>query len=256
MIKFTRFCCLIAIVAALPTRSLCENPQLCYLGESVVEEMNLQVSANRKIDPAILMASLTFLERCPFAVVPSFKRYANDKDDLHRTWVTALKSSADVGTGSSLDTFLAAAHQSVIAARNHSLDEFLDGIFDRSATTPEIPHSALDHLLDQQASSILQRIGGCDSAECYALSDFLLFLLGTHPTAFWSAMRSDPDNAKKWLSQLPDLSFAGEPSQARRRESIRKALLKRVSAQGASGFRDEKSQCIRALSRISFRAWN
>lgn len=253
--KLIHLCCSLAAVFGLSTLALCENSQLCQLGASVVEEMSFQLSANGKIDPTTLNNSAAFLEKCPGTVMQSFDRLAIDKEALHRAWISALISN---GSHSDLDTLLAAIHRSVVNERSRPLEEFLDGIFNHSsisAETSEKRSSNLDQLFEQQASSTLVQFSHCDAAECYDISDILLFLLGSHPAAFWSAMHSNSAEATKWLSQLQDVSFAGEPSQAQPREQIRKVLLTQISVPAATSFQDEKSQCIKTLNQISYHPW-
>lgn len=237
-----------------PLRSFSEEPLLCHLGESIVEEMSLQSSASGKIDSTTLINSMIFLERCPGLVVPSF-RSTEDREKLHNAWIASLKSSRDSEANSNLEAFLAAAHRSVVAYDNPSLTKFVDGIFDRLSVVPDNDTRNFDHLLERQTVSTLAKFSHCDGADCYSLSDFLLFLLGSNPTAVWSAMHSDSADAAKWLSAVPDLSFAGAPSDAEGREQIRRYLLKRISVPAKSGLQDERSLCLKKLNSISFRSW-
>lgn len=252
----TRFCCLIAFMLLSQLHAFCEDPLLCSVGASVVEEMNLQFKANRSIAPVTLKSSVAFLEACPTAIMPSFERFSSDGEDFHRAWIESLKSTSGNGTYTDLDSLLNAAHTSVNGKKDRPLDAFLDGIFVHTATSSKNISLTLDESLERQVVLVLRQFAHCDGAECYDISDFLLFFLGTHPTQFWSAMRSAPDDTTKWLSQLPDESFAGMPSEAHRRKSVRTLLLKRVSMASRPGFEREKSRCISVLNKVTYRAWN
>lgn len=246
---------LVAILLVLPNAALCENPLLCRLGESVVEEMNFQLAASGKIDHATLMNSVAFLDKCPGSVMPAFNSFANNREALHHAWISALKSDGRNRANSALGILLAAAHRSITDEQDRPLESFLDGIFSPATISPESLRPNLDHLFEQQSSSTLIQFSHCDAAECYDISDVLLFLLGSHPIAFWSAMHSNPTDASKWLSQLQFTSFSGDPSQAQSRERIRKFLLEQISIQVTAHFQTEKSQCIRTLSKMSYRPW-
>jgi hypothetical protein len=254
VLNLIRLGVLLAILLA-PLRSFSEEPQLCHLGESIVEEMSLQLSANGKIDPTALTNSTVFLERCPRSLVPSFHRSTGDQETLRKVWIASLKSARDAGTNSNLNAFLSAAHRRFVMYDDPSLTKFLDGVFDRSSIAPDNGTRNLDHLLEEQATATLAKFSHCEGADCYSISDFLLFLLGSNPTAFWSAMHSDPRDAAKWLSQLPDNSFAGDPSDAGEREKIRRYLLDRISIPAKRGLQTQRSLCLRKLNAISFRSW-
>jgi hypothetical protein len=118
---------MIGLLLALPSRSWASSP-LCELGTSIIEQMNLQVNANGKISPAVLTGSIAFVNECPASVMPAFKRFANDEQQLHESWIEALKSGTERSTGSELRGFLAMARDSVERSGNISLKKFLDSV--------------------------------------------------------------------------------------------------------------------------------
>lgn len=113
----------------------------------------------------------------------------------------------------------------------------------------------LGRLFEQQSLATLRQFPHCDAAECYAVSDFLLFLLTAQPKAFFAALHADGPDATNWLSQLGDLSFAGGPSDKEYRDSIRRSLLRKISGSKTSEFPRERAQIENALRHIRFRAW-
>ena len=216
--------------------------------------MNLQLTAGRNIDPNFLPGSIAFVKECPASVIPAFTRFATDEQKLHSSWIDALKSRPKTAD-SELHGFLAAAKESVKRNGNASLTGFLDGIFDIADESKEAHRLPAGCLFQQQSLATLRQFPRCSAAECYDVSDFLLFLLATHPAAFFGAMNADESDATKWLSQLGDLSFAGDRSGGKRRESIRKCFLERISRSKTTEFRHERFTVERTLRQIRFRAW-
>lgn len=255
MSKRTLVCCVAGLLLVLPTRATSAEPQLCGLAASIIEQMNLEVAAGGRIDPVVLTGSIAFLQECPSSVIPAFERFANNERDLRRSWVEALQSATKVPSNGDLRGFLVAAKRSVDRGGNAPLREFLDGIFGLSGEAWEKQPRPPGYLFGRLSLATLRQFSHCDAAECYSVSDFLLFLLGTHPVAFFGAMHADQVDATKWLSQLGDLSFAGDPSESQRRDSMRKFLFERVSESKAPRFQREKHQCENTLRRVRFRAW-
>lgn len=245
---------MIGLLLALPSRSWASSP-LCELGTSIIDQMNLQVNANGKISPAVLTGSIAFVSECPASVMPAFKRFASDEQKLHESWIEALKSGTEMPAGSELRGFLAMAKESVERNGNVSLKKFLDGVLEVPGAGQKPHRLPVGRLYQQQSLATLKQFSQCDAAECNDVSDFLLFLLGAHPAVFFGAMHAGEPVATKWLAQLPNLSFAGEPSDRGRRDSIRRFLLKRISESKAPEFTREKSQCQNVLRDIRFRAW-
>lgn len=217
--------------------------------------MSLQVAARERIAPVVLTGSVAFVEECPSDVISTFKRSAIDGQDLHRVWVGALKLELARRPDSELGEFIAAAKASADRSGDASLKEFLHGPFKTSSGFKSVDRQALQRLFEGQALATLRQFPHCDAAECYDVSDFLLFLLGAHPTAFFKAMQADQPDATKWLSELGDLSFTGEESDRQSRDLIQRFLLERISRMKASPFPREKSQCESILRHIRFRAW-
>lgn len=256
MIKLISIFYIIGLLLASPMRSMCRNSPECELGASVVEQMNLQVAAGDKLDPVLLRGSIAFVQECPAAVLPAFTRFATDEPNLHDSWLKALKSGAETRADSELRAFLAAAKESVDHNGNPALKKFLDGILDVPVNDHDSPRVPVGRLYEHQSLAVLRQFPHCEAAECYAVSDFLLFLLAAHPSAFFGAMRADEPDATKWLSQLGDLSFAGDTSDRKQRNAIKRFLMERVSNSKAREFGREKAQVENALREIHFRGWN
>lgn len=104
---------IVGLFLALPTRSVCASSPLGELGSSVVEQMNLQLTSNGKIAPAVLTGSVAFVKECPASVIPAFKRFATDEQKLHHSWIEALKSGSEMPADGKLRGFLAKAKESV-----------------------------------------------------------------------------------------------------------------------------------------------
>lgn len=255
MPKLISLCYLVVLLLALPTRATSAEPQLCGLGASVVEQMNLEVAAGDKIDPVVLAGSAAFVHECPSSVIPAFRRFADNEQKLRHSWVEALQSASEVPANGDLRGFLMAAKMSADRDGSTALKEFLDDIFKVPSEAQGKHLLPAGRLFEHLSLATLTQFPRCDAAACYDVSDFLLFLLGTHPAAFLAAMHADQTGAKKWLSQLGDLSFAGYPSEAQRRDSIRMFLLERISQSKAPGLQREKDQCESLLRQIRFRAW-
>lgn len=247
--------CIIGFLLVSPTEAMCENSPLCELGGSIVEQMSLQVTTGGRIAPVILTGSMAFVEECPSDVISTFRRFEIGGKDLHGAWIEALRSEISRHPNSELSEFIAAAKVSVNRNGDASLEEFLDGPFKASIDVKEEDRQPLHRLFEEQSLATLRQFPHCDAAECYDVSDFLLFLLGAHPAAFFMAMHEDQPDATKWLSELGDLSFTGEESDRQRRDSIRRFLLERISKLKAPSFPHEKSQCENVLRQIRFRAW-
>lgn len=176
----------IGLLLALPSRSMCASSPLCELGASVIEQMSLQVNAQGKIDPVALTGSIAFIEECPASVVPAFKRFTSDEVKLRDSWLEALKPRPEALADGELRGFLERAKESVKRNGNAALKEFLDGIFEDSGGTREVQRLPESRLFEQQSLATLRHFRRCDAAECYKVSDFLLFLLGSHPAAFFA----------------------------------------------------------------------
>lgn len=255
MNKLILTACVIGFLMASPTESMCESSPLCELGRSVIAQMSLQVAAGGRIAPAVLTGSVAFVEECPSNVIQDFRRFTINGQDLRGAWIEALKSEIGRRPNSELGEFIAAAKESVSRNEDASLKEFLDGPFKASGEVKDEGRRPSDRLFEELSLATLRQFPHCDAAECYDASDFLLFLLGAHPAAFFRAMHADQPDATNWLSELGDLSFTGERSDRQRRDSIRRFILERISKLKASSSPREKSQCENALRRIRFRAW-
>lgn len=255
MPKLILVCYIVGLLLALPTRTLCAEPPLCGLGASIVEQMNLLVAAGDKLDPIVLTGSVAFVEECPASVIPAFRRFAINEKGLHHSWIEALRSAAEMPANGDLREFLAAAKESIDHNGNASVREFLDGIFEVSGRAQVKHRLPVDRLFGRLSLATLRQFPRCEATECYDVSDFLLFLLGTHPAAFLGAMHADQPDAAKWLSQLGDLSFVGYPSDRQRCDSIREFLLERISKLETTEFPREKYECENVLRQIRFRAW-
>jgi hypothetical protein len=255
MPKLILVCFVIGLLLASPPRAMCAGTPLCELGASVIEQMNLQLIAGGKIDPTALTGSIAFVEECPSTVIPAFRRFADNEQKLRHSWIDALKSGSQNPNNTELNEFLAAAKRNVDHDGNVAFKVYFDGIFETSRKAQGRYQPTVGHLFEQESLTTLKQFPRCDGAECYDVSDFLLFLLGTHPNAFFRAMHADEADATKWLSQLGELSFAGDPSESRRRDSIRRFLLQKISKLQTNEFLREKYQCEDSLRQIRFRAW-
>ena len=255
MSKLISICSIVGLLLVLPTKAICADSPVCWLGQSIVEQLNSELAANSKVDPIILAGSMAFVQECPSSVVPAFRRFADNERQLRGAWIEAVDYSARVPANRVLRGFLIGAKTTVDHNGSASLKNFLDGIFEVSGLPQEGNRQTAERNFEQQSLAGLKQFPHCDGANCYDASDFLLFLLGTHPDAFLAAMHAEKPAATKWLSELGDLSFAGDPSESQRRDSIRRYLLERVSELKVSEFTPEKSQCVNALRRIRFRAW-
>lgn len=255
MAKLLSVFCLLSCLLMSANHAWCAEGWRCWLGAAVVEDMSAQLNSTGRIDPVLLTESLGYVEECHGTVILAFKRFASNEQELHSSWLRELEG---VASGNRADTdlcqFLLAARKTADREPETSLRLYLAGL--PSCTSEQVVPLSESLRFENLSLATLRHFPHCDGAGCSFTSDFLLFLLGTHPNAFFRAMHADQADATKWLSQLPDLSFAGDPSDKVRRESIRKELLEQISLSRAPGFLREKSQCENTLSRIRFRAWN
>ena len=123
-------CYMIGLLLAFPTRSMCADPPLCDLGATVVEQMNLQFTAGGRIDPVVLAGSIAFVKECPASLIPAFRQFADNEQNLHRSWIEALKSGAKIPANTELREFLAVAKRSVDHDGSALLKAYLDGVFE------------------------------------------------------------------------------------------------------------------------------
>lgn len=247
--------CIAGILLSRQSDRVRTAPSICEVGSSIVDEMNLQVTAGKHIEPVVLGGSLTFIEACPAALMPAFKRLSNDEQSVRHAWIVALQSAAGSQEGSDLRGLLSAAKKSVDRVGDESLVRYLDGAFDILRSSGNGDGPSFDSLVQNQAVASFQSYSQCDGAVCFDASDNLLFLLATHPAAFFKAMRADQGDAKKWLRELGDMSFARLPSERKNREAARSAVLAKVSEVMVSGFTSERHACESTLRQIRFREW-
>jgi hypothetical protein len=230
---------------------------LCDAGNSIVELMHFEFSPasdrHGPIDPVDLRSSIIFLAECPSSVIPAFGHFP-EEPELRRAWLDALRVAARDSSNFDMGLLLVAAEASVTRLGDRSLDEYLDGIFDDMPRDGGGEHPSFEPVLERQASATLERYGKCDGAGCFNASDNVLFLLGTHPIAVFKAMRGDSANATRWLKQVADESFAGDPDRAKIREAARQDVLKGLSATQAPGFEREQRACEDTLGKIRYRS--
>ena len=205
------------------------------------------------IDPIDLRTSIIFLTECPSSVIAAFGHYP-EKPELRRAWIDAVRAAARDSSDVDMRGLLAAARANVARVGDSSLSAYLDGIFDGLPRDGGGERSSLDSVLERQASATFKRYAKCDGAGCFNASDNVLFLLGTHPIAVFKAMRADSVNATRWLNQVADESFAGDPDRAKIRETARRDVLKKLSATLAPGFEREQRACEDTLDKIRYRA--
>jgi hypothetical protein len=227
---------------------------LCDVGSSVVELMHFEsTGGNARIDPAVLRASLVFLNECPAHVLPAIREFAKRDPGLRDAWIQALRSATRDTANTDVRRLLIGARVRVAGAADRSLKAYLRPVFEDLADDRAVNERSLEPVLERQALATLQVWAKCDGAGCVIASDNLLFLLGTHPIALVKAMRADSVDATKWLSLVADESFAGSPERGKSREAARRSVLKKLSETRAVGFERELRACEGTLRAIRYR---
>ena len=252
-------CLSAALLAGSPAGAQSPGWALCEVGRSALELIHFESAAgfnppvHGKINPIDLRSSIIFLAECPSSVMPAFSHF-DEEPELHRAWIAAVQAATRNSSSVEDRGFLAAAEASVKHQNDHSLNQFLDGIFGGLAHSGHGSGPSLDSLLEQQALATLKRHAECDGAGCFDASDNVLFLLGTHPLAVLRAMRSDSIGAASWLSAVKGESFAGPPDRSESREAARRAILSVLSAVKAPGLEPEQRARVDTLTKVRYRA--
>lgn len=256
MSRSTAICLTAGILAVWPARAACAEPPLCKVGSSVVNLLYLQsTGAGTRIDPALVGSSLVFLAECPASVISAFSRFSDDDPDLWRVWIAAVRSAVRDSSNVEVRGLLTVAKERVARLGDRVLNHHLDGTFNDLAKRPGTDRVPLESLFDHQARATLKQHSECDGEGCSFASDNLLFLLGTHPVAVFSAMHADSVDAAHWLDVVGDESFAGPAEDRDNREAVRQIVLKRVAETSAHAFESERRASEETLRKIRFRAW-
>lgn len=244
------------ILVAPPARAQSVGSPLCKAGASVVELMLF--SSPGQFVQSELRTSIIFLAECPSSVIPAFKEVSEDESSeqasgLRQAWIDAVRSASRDPSDSDLRAFLAVAEAKVTRIGDHSLTDYLTGIFDGLPNRRSVAQRPMGPLFDRQALAVLRGYAECGAAACYKASDNILFLLGNHPISMLKAMHADSVDARNWLSSVADDSFSGIAQLRNTREAIRRAVLKKLSLTRADGFERERRACEDALRSIRYR---
>lgn len=248
------------LLAPFPASAQAPEAPLCEVGGSVVELMYLQLLGASRIDQHTLQASLLYLGECPASVMRTFREARQWDPDaegdpasrLRSAWLAAARSSARDSSIADVRELLFVARSRIDRVGNHALKEFLDGIFEGIPDSVRRDRRSLDGLFERQALAALKDHAKCDGAACSNTSDHVLFLLGTHPIAVLSAMRSDSADATQWLGDLAAQSFSGIHEYRKSREAARRAVLKKLSVTQVLGFQRELRSCEHTLRAIRY----
>jgi hypothetical protein len=245
------------LLAVSPVCAQSPERPLCDVGSSIVELIHFEVTPRKNergpINPVDLRSSIIFLAECPSSFIRAFSDFPEEAE-LRRAWIDAVRVAAGDTSNVDVRAFLVAAQVSVARLGDHTLNEYLDGIFDSLPRAKSGKGSPLEPLFERQAAATLTRYTQCDGAGCFDASDIVLFLLGTHPLSVLKAMRANADGATRWLRKVADESFAGDPDRRDSREAARRDVLRRLLAVNASGFETEQRACEDTLARIRYRA--
>lgn len=255
MRKLTLICCMVGLILALPTRAWCASSPICELGSGTIDLMNGILFSPGKIPPVVLTETIAFAEECPADLVPAFGGFADNEQELHRAWLEGLKTEATNPENTALRELLRLTQMKLDHGRNAETTAYFDNVFSVLKRIPDGHQVQIDCLFKRLSLMALRQFPRTDGAGGFNQSDFLLFLLATHPVPFLKAVRGDQRDTSIWLSQLGAMSFAGVPSEREHRETIRKLLLGIVSNVSAPKLRPEKDQIENALRRIHFRAY-
>lgn len=249
MLRFIAVCSVAGLLSASSARAQIAKRPLCEVGSSAIEL--LEYSDTTRFDPTDLRSSIIILAECPSNIIPAFKA-TDEPAELRIRWIDAVRSAARDSSNTDLRAFLARAQATVVRLGDSTLNKYLDGIFDGLATGP-IDQRSLDILFQRQAMVALREYGECGAAACYALSDYMLFLLGTHPIAVFKAMRTDSADVTEWLRSLAGDSFSGIHELRDSREAARRLVLATLAASRAPGFERERRACENTLRKIRYR---
>lgn len=255
MRKLTFICCMMGLLLALPVRAWCARTLFCGLGSKSVDLMNGILFSPGKIPPVVLAETVAFAEECPGGLVPAFKEFADNEQELHRSWLNALKTGTGSPANNDLRELLWLTRQTFDHNGNAEARAYFDDVFSLLRKMPTGQQIRVDALFERVSLVALRQFPQTDGAGGFDQSDFLLFLLATHPVPFLKAVHEDRRDTSIWLSQLGAMSFAGVPSDREQREKIRKLLIRTVSNVKVPALSPEKHQLESALCRIHFRAY-
>ena len=231
------------------------NAPLCENGSSVAYMAHLYVTAGHSIDSTVTGASIVFLIECPTSLVGAFDRLAPYDTETPHRWREAVQRSARDPSDSTLRGLLTVAMQRVALAHDRALDDHTEGIFDAVRNAPKPDHRTLQAAVDGVVLAMLEEHGNCEAEVCNAISNTLVFFLGTHPVAVFKAMRADSAGARNWLQVVDDESFSGVEDFRARAEAARRAVIGKLEHTPPDGFVRERRECLATLRRIRYRAY-
>ena len=228
---------------------------LCDMGSAVAYLAHLKVTAQHPIDSAVTGASILFLAECPASVVGAFNQLAPYDTQTPHRWREAIRAAAGDSSKSDVRQLLTLAMQRVASVHDRALDDYTTGLFDAVKGAPNPDPSALQVARDRVVLEMLQEHAACEGDVCGAISDILVFYLGTHPVALLKAMHADSAEAKNWLHVLADESFSGVEDYRARSEAARRAAIERLDQTPPDRFARERRECLEELRRIRYRVY-
>lgn len=255
MRKLTFICCTISLLLALPANAWCARSPFCRLGSKSVDLMNGILFSPGKIPPVVLVETLAFAEECPADVVPAFREFADNEQELHRSWIEALKVEAGESDKVELRELLWLTQQKLDRSRSSATRAYFDDVFSAPSKIPKGHQIRIECLFERISLMALGQYPHTDGAGRFDQSDFLLFLLAIHPVPFLKAVRKDQRDTSTWLSQLGAMSFAGLPSERNHREKIKELLLETISNIKLPELAPEQRRLETALRATHFRAY-
>jgi hypothetical protein len=228
---------------------------LCQLGGAIAYMAHLKVTAHQPIDLIVVNASALYLVECPVSMVGALRTLApNDTETAYR-WREAVQAAARDSSNSELRRLLAVARQRVASVHDSALRAYTAGIFDALDKSPKPNRLTLREAADRIALAMLEEHAKCEADLCGAISDNLVFLLGTYPLAMFKAMRADSSEARSWLRAVPDESFAGTDDNRARLEAARRAVVEKLRNTPPASFARERRECLETLSKIRYRTF-
>ena len=234
-----------------PSAALCwEGGSAVYLAHmSVVTSGGVRDSTIR-IDSTLTGASILFLVECPTSFVGAFHQLEPFDTLTPHRWRAAVEAAARESSNTGLRLLLAAAKHAVARANLRSLSGFTDGVFDAVASSPVPSSLSLEPAIDRLALGMFEAYARCEGDEvCGDISDYLVFLLGTHPVAVFKGMRADSATARAWLSELSHQSLAGNGESHAAGEAARRAVVTKLDKTASGVFARERRECLAALRR-------